>query len=260
MEESIGGLAGAYERTKESAGRLAEEGKGRIQQQFGEIRERVETVVSKTRERIEAREIERARGSNVAYDVAADDGTAIASKDQQVDDEAIARARRYGKVHQLAMAAGVSGFEEEYEALNRTATDQIGRAEEELLIGNIAGQDVSDKEGNIIISEGNRIEYDSLQRARQAGVVGDLMVAAGISGAGSWWEAVRGSITTYRERGEHASAAASQRRFLVGRISDTELRDKKGAIIIREGEVITPLMVEKAKDENKLADIRVRPE
>ncbi|MDD3806250.1 MAG: PRC-barrel domain-containing protein [bacterium] len=260
MEESIGGLAGAYERTKESAGRLAEEGKGRIQQQFGEIRERVENAVSKTRERIEAREIERARGRNAAYDVAADDGMVIVSKDRQVDDEAIARARRYGKVHQLAMAAGVSGFEEEYEALNRTATDQIGRAEEELLIGTIAGQDVTDREGNIIVNEGDRIDYDSLQRARQAGATGDLMVAAGISGVGSWWEAVRDSVSTYRERGEHASAAASQRRFLVGRISDTELRNKKGTVIIREGEVITPLMVEKAKDEDKLADIKVRPE
>ena len=260
VEESVGGLAGAYESTKAKAGELTERGGERIQQQFGETRQRVETTVSRDRERIEAEEIEAARGRIAGYEVTSDDGMVIVSKGRQVDDEVIVKARQYGKIHQVAMAAGVSGFQAEYEEFGRHATDQIGRAEEELLLGRTAGQIVTDREGNVIVNDGDKIDYDSLQRARQAGVIGDLMAAAGISGARSFWESLRNSVTHYRERGEHASADASQRRFLVGRISDTEVSGKNGEVIIREGEVITPIMVEKVKDANKLADIRVRPE
>ncbi|MDD3925835.1 MAG: PRC-barrel domain-containing protein [bacterium] len=260
MEESVGGLAGAYESTKEKAGELAEKGKGRVQQQYGETRERVETTVSKGKERLETEEVEAAKGRIAGYEVTADDGTVIVSKGQEVDDAVIDRARQYGKVHQVAMSSGVTGFQEKYEEYGKAATDQIGRAEEELLLGRTAGQKVTDREGNVIVNDGDKIEFDSMQRARQAGVMGDLIAAAGIAGARSWWESIRNSVTHYRERGEHASARASQRRFLVGRISDTEVSGKNGEVIIREGEVITPIMVEKAKDANKLAEIRVRPE
>lgn len=254
-EGQEGGLAETYAGVKEKAG----EAGGKAQELFVRTKGKVEETVSREKSQLEKDEIEAMRGHTTRRRVEAD-GMVIAEEDQVINDEVIDRAKTRDKVHELALAAGLSGFEERYEKARRSTTETIGRAEEELLIGNMAGQKVTDREGNVIVSEGDKITYEAVQKARQAGVVGDLLASAGIAGARSFWASLRDSFARYREQTAHGSAEASQRRFLVGRVSDTDVSDNQGGFIVRQGEVITPLMVETIKDQDKLEEIRVRPD
>lgn len=161
------------------------------------------------------KEIEMSRGKTSGKNVYDDDGYLIVGRDETVTDLVIDRAVSAGKMHQVALAAGVSGAASGYD------------------------------------------------RARKA---------AGGTGeqAGSAWDDVKGwfsrtwsnmteSSRDYSSRAQRKSAVSSQKRFLVGKIAAHDVQDANGHTALREGDVITPLILDTLDRQGLLENVMVKP-
>lgn len=183
-----------------------------------------------------------------------------------------------------------------YESAAETVSD-YGRAmssatdEQKALFaqGKIAGNDVRDDSGYLIVAEGEMITSVTVGVARQRGELNGLamsaasgMASSGYEGtrsamadagtsAGESWESTRAKATEgwsrfvdYANRSmDNASrrrAIAEQKRFLKGQISDSDVTDDRGQMILKSGEVITPLVLDTLDRIGKLEQVKVKRE
>jgi len=141
-------------------------------------------------ETVSAGEASFARGRVAATPVYAEDGTLIVDAGHVVDDAVIARAEAAGRLHHLALSAGVATAqdlkERAREAYERTAEGRESRSlnqveefvEARACIGRVAGADVLDMRGRVVVAAGEQITDEVVQRARDAGQLGALVHAA----------------------------------------------------------------------------------
>jgi hypothetical protein len=216
-------------------------------------------------------EINLSRGKTVGQDVYDDQGDLIVAKGDVVTDGVIDQATRTDKMHQVALAAGVGGVLAGYES----ARGGVTGATAEQLKGRVVPTDITDNNGILVIPRGTVITDSIIQLAQDRGVMGKLTSAvlggavqegagAAYAGTKSWASETWSNLTT---RSKEASEKASQRRvvaeqkqFLKGKVSATDVRDDTGNIILREGEIITPLVQDVLDREDKLHLVRLMPE
>src|SRR5262249_39567006 len=107
-----------------------------------------------------------------------------------IDDSIIDHAGRTGKLHALAAAAIKAGAQD----LREKAQDYYGRTpdgvearsynsidaalEARRYVGRVAGIDVTDIRGNVVIPAGKKIQASDVDKAREADVLGALVYSA----------------------------------------------------------------------------------
>jgi len=248
-EQEPGGIAGAYGTT---ATRAKEYGK---------------RAYAYTQDQ----EILMSRGRTAGRDVRADDGTLIVSKDEVITDDVIERAVDSGKMHNVALAASVGTTAAGYEKVVSGAYGYTG----ERLRGSEVPRDITDDQGNVVIPRGTIIDDVTLETAKNAGVMNRLasvvLGAQARSGVESFWADARERLSTAwsnvaestREAADRAArrrAESAQMSFLRGKVSATVVTDDKGNVILREGDVITPLALDNLTRSGKLGEIKIKPE
>ncbi len=137
------------------------------------------------KERLEEKEMEYARGKVAAHEVRDDENNVIIGEGQTVTDDVIQKARDKGKVHYLMLAAGASVAQ----AGGETARERMAafgevseQHEVDFVRGKIIGRAVKDAAGNVIISEGETVTDEVIDRARTQGVLQELVLAVGAPG------------------------------------------------------------------------------
>jgi hypothetical protein len=144
----------------------------------------------KALETVASQEAAFSRGKVAGSDILADDGTVIVHAGHTIDDRAIERAQAAGRLHALAASVAKAGAQD----LRQKAKDTYDRTpdgiesrslnsvdhaiEARRYEGSIAGLDVTDNRGNVIIEAGKTIRHPDIDRAREAGVLGALIYSA----------------------------------------------------------------------------------
>lgn len=144
----------------------------------------------------------------------------------------------------------------------------------ERLRGSVVPRDVMDDEGNVVIPRGTVVDDETLELAQSTGLMSRLASTVlgeqARGGAESFWTEARERVSeawaNVTESTRDASSRASRRRaeseqvnFLRGKISATDVTDDMGNILLREGEVISPLILDNLDRSGKLSEVRVKP-
>lgn len=241
QEQEPGGFAGAYKGAKEKAGRYTEE-----------------------------QEIKLAHGKTAGQDVYDDQGNLIVAQGQTITDDVIDEAKAKGKMHQVAYAAGVAGVSGGYEQMAEKAAGATG----EKLKGKKVPDDIRDDSGNVVIMQGTVVTDTTIKRAREHGVFGKLAASAlGSSvqtGAENAWTKTKNWLANAwnelvdlteesTDKASRRRALSAEKKFLRGKVSANEIRGKDGTVILQQGEIITPLILDTLERQGILENIRVKP-
>src|SRR5438067_1983363 len=117
-------------------------------------------------------------------------GHVIVDAGHVIDDAAIARAERTGKLPQLVVSAGtaqvqdlkekagdyISHTQEGQEARALDTAEDYARAR--AYVGWVASTDITDVRGNVVIPQGKEIQEEDVRIAREGGLLSALMSAA----------------------------------------------------------------------------------
>lgn len=138
------------------------------------------------KEELRQKEINYVRGKTAGSDVIDHGGNKIVSKGDTINDDVISRAERADLLHALMLSAaaaviGVGG--EEAARRLQEFHDITENHEADLVLNSIAAWDVTDLRGNVIASAGQKITNDMIDRARDEGLLQDLVLAAAAPGA-----------------------------------------------------------------------------
>ncbi len=249
QEQAPGGIAGAYEGAKTKTS------------QYGAM------AGDYTREQ----EANMARGRVAGRDVADSHGLVIVSKGEVITDDGIEHARVEDKLHDLALAAGIGSVEAGY----GSATDSAYAATGAQLMGRVVPKDVVNEQGAVVIPAGTVVTDEVLMHARQSGVMGRLAsIVLGEHAKGraesvwgemrSWatdtWSGISDSSREANERANRRKTVAEQKTFLKGKVSATDVSNDAGEVILREGEIITPLVLDDLDRAGKLEQVKLVPE
>ncbi|RYG33978.1 hypothetical protein EON81_16780, partial [bacterium] len=147
---------------------------------------------SSAQEKIEEKEADYALGKVSGSDVTFEDGMYLVRKGDRITEEHVRNAMLGGKIHALAAAAGFHQAGEAWDATKVKATElgeatkvkasELGEKVQEkqgdLLIGRTAGRSVVDETGMTIVPEAKVIDQLDVDKARAAGKLNDLTMAA----------------------------------------------------------------------------------
>lgn len=144
----------------------------------------------KTADAVANQEAAFARGKVAGKTVTDDSGYVIVEAGQTIDDVVIETASALGKLHALA-ASAVAAKAQDYrekaqdayeaspegkEARSLDSVEQV--AEARRYKGHVAGVDVTDIRGNVVVPAGEIIDENHLDAARAAGLLGSLIYSA----------------------------------------------------------------------------------
>jgi hypothetical protein len=156
---------------------------GRLSRLWGGVRKRAAETVARE-------EAALSRGKVAGRTVTADDGTVIVEAGHTIDDAVIERADAAGRLHAVAASVVtaqaqdlrekaeqfVDGTPEGQEARALDSVDDYADARR--YVGRVAGVDVTDIRGTVVVPAGRQIGEDDVRAARDAGVLSALMFSA----------------------------------------------------------------------------------
>lgn len=120
------------------------------------------------------------------------DGSTIVEAGQTIGAETIERAVACGALSALVSSVAVAGIQDLQERLSAVRSSTPEGAEQRSLetveeyaqarhcVGRIAGLDVTDIRGNVVVPKGARITEDQVRKARESGLLGALMHSASV--------------------------------------------------------------------------------
>lgn len=276
-EQPPGGLAGTYQETR--AGALS--AWDRVTLWWNRTRGQASTATQE-------REAEFALGKIAGSPVTDDMDNLIVDEGELITESTIVQARAAGKLHQLALSAGVGSTKRGYESARQRAME-AGRGalstvrghEAEYSLGKVAGNTVRDDDGQLIVYKGDVITEDIIQQARISGKLEALAASAANAQAKGGIEAagvrMREATQQAMERGQELATGATsragaaresvstqrltnqQRQMALGQVSATDILDREGVVVIKEGEIFTPMILTHLEEEGLLGDIRLKP-
>jgi hypothetical protein len=157
---------------------------------FGQLGRFFQDVRDKATETVARQEAAFARGKIAGTTVQTDDGTVIVDAGHIIDDAAIARAERAGKLGALVVSAGTAQVQDLKEKASDTlANTQDGREARNLdsvdefreamaYVGRYTGMDVTDVRGNILVPAGKKVDAEDVRVARESGLLSSLIYSA----------------------------------------------------------------------------------
>lgn len=211
------------------------------------------------------------RGKTAGNDVYDDLGNVIVARGQIITDSVIEEAKAKGKLNQLAYAAGAGGVTGGYEQVAERAAGAAG----EKLKGKAVPYDIMDDQGNVVVPKGAVVTDTTIRQAKEQGVFGKLAAAvlgeSTRAGTESVWTQIRDwfanawneLVDLFEESSDKAArnrALSAEKKFLTGKVSANDVRDKTGSVILQKGEIITPLIMDNLERQGMLEAIRVKPE
>ncbi len=181
-------------------------------------------------------EIRMSKGRTAGHDVRDDEGNLIVAKGQIIDDDVIDLAVASGKMHQVAMSAGVGATSAGYEEARIRVSEYTREQEIKLAKGRVAGQNVRDNEGNLILSRGQVIDDEVINKAIAADKMHQVAMAAGVGTAAAGYGAAR----------ERAYGITGEQ--LKGQRVPRDIVDNEGNVIVSRGTEITDEILAKVRD------------
>lgn len=157
---------------------------------FGQISRAWAGFRKKTADLVARQEAAFARGKIAGTPVHDDEGNLLVDAGHRIDDTVIERAAAVGKLRALAVSAGTAQMqdwrEKARETLDRTPDGLEARSLESVddfiearrCVGRIAGVDVTDVRGNVVVPAGREIQEQDVQVAREAGLLSALIYSA----------------------------------------------------------------------------------
>ncbi len=136
-------------------------------------------------EQLEQREINYMRGKVAEMDVRDDQNNVIVAHGQTINDDLISKARAKGRLHYLMLAAAASIVQaggDEADRRMKEFKDVTEGHEIEFVRGKLAGCDVLDRNGNILIHKDEQVTDDIIQKVDNLGLLQDLVLAVGAPG------------------------------------------------------------------------------
>lgn len=137
------------------------------------------------KEDLEKKESEYSRGKAAAHDVRDEQNNVIVAKGQTITDDVINQAREKGRLHYLMLAAAASivqaGGEQAEERLKEFMDVTEGH-EADFVRGRQVSRDVADWQGNVIIEEGETVTDEVIERAKNEGLLQEIVLAVGAPG------------------------------------------------------------------------------
>jgi hypothetical protein len=141
--------------------------------------------VGTVKEDFEQREIDYVRGKIAGNDVQDNDGNTIVRKGDMITDELIDLACEKGQLHYLMIAAASSvvgaGSEETRRRL-REFKDITEGHEIDFVRDRLAGAEVRDMSGHVLVHQGDRITDEVIEDAQRDGMLQELVLAVGAPG------------------------------------------------------------------------------
>lgn len=258
--QAPGGMLGAFEQARASGAAFGEQ------------------VSTYTQEQ----EINLSKGKTAGRDVYDDQSGLIVTKGETITDRVINEAVAKDKMHDVALAAGVGGLSGAYTSASQavssgysSATARMMSTTAERTKGKRVPYDITDETGVVVIPKDTTVTDETITRANEGNVMNQLTYAVlgstARTGAESFWtetkdwftnawnnltEATQKSASDYgRQR-----AVSDQKNFLRGKISSVNITDKSGNTILREGDVITPLVLDTLDRQGLLEMVTIKAE
>jgi hypothetical protein len=209
-------------------------------------------------------------GKTAGSAVQDDYGNIIVAEGEEITDVTVTRARAAGKLHQLALAAGWGATRAGYETARERVTSATQERGEAYIVGKNVDRTIRDDEGTVIIWSGDTVTPEAAARARSAGKLGDMVRSVATSqlrsGSRQATQEAQGWLGSVRERAGAAGAemgerrlTAEQREMASGKVAANDIVDKEGNIVIRAGEIFTPMMLSHLDEEGLLDQIHLKP-
>lgn len=153
----------------------------------GQLGKFIKDIREKAGETVARQEAAFVRGKIAGTMVQDDEGAIIVDAGHFIDEAAIARAERAGKLGALVMSAGTAQVQDLREKASDTlGNTQDGREARNLdsvdenreamtYVGRYTGVDVTDIRGNVVVPAGKKIGAEDVHKAREAGLLSALI-------------------------------------------------------------------------------------
>lgn len=245
QEQAPGGMLGAYQGAVATGA------------QYGAA------ITSYTQEQ----EINLSKGKTAGHDVYDEQGGLIVTKGEIITDRVINDAVTDGKMHDVALAAGVGGVTAGYQAATDASLAQLK--------GRRVPYDVIDDKGMVVVPQDTVVTDDTIAKAKEYGVTGQLASTVvgetARGGAQSFWTSLSDWASRTWSNLTHATqesslnysrsrAVAAQKNFLMGKVAKNDVRDAKGSFALKSGDVITPLVLDTLDRQGLLELVKIKPE
>lgn len=205
------------------------------------------------------KEAEYALGKTAGSNVTDDAGNLIVAEGDEITERDVVRARVSDKVHQLALAAGWGATRKGYESARESVTKATQDQEAKYVLGKKSDRTIRDDQGNVIVFKNQTIDQEDIDQAKQAGKLGALTASVGAGGAKGAYQSVKGGVTGAGEEYGRRRLTTQQRDMAQGKVSAVDISDDEGNLLIAEGEMFTPMVLDKLENENRLDQIRLMP-
>lgn len=241
-----------------------------VEEKVGGLRGFYDEQVVAAQEAVARRERDFALGRTTGRDVLGDNGAVLIERGTLVTDEDVERAEEAGRLHQLAIATGWGEAQRRYVQAHERVTQFTG----DQVRGRVAGRDVPDDNGNILVEAGQTINDNIIARAQENGLMTDLALAAGRAAAAAAYGAARDKVQAGYEQvrpnrkavaeGEELADRAqvrlgpadeSRARSLIGKTASLTVTDEGGLPIVEADSKVTAESVDRALAAGKLEEL-----
>lgn len=120
--------------------------------------------------------------------------------------------------------------------------EYLEEKERRYVVGKRAGYTVRDEENNVIVEAGKEITEETANKARDAGLLHQLMLSAVASIVEAGGEEARRRLAEFRDITE-----GHEVEFVRGEIAARDVVDFQGNVLVRRGEKITDEAIEKVR-------------
>lgn len=270
MRENPGGIKGAIKSVGDSvtgavqsASNTVKEG---VQSATESVKEGVQSATTSVKDAVDSvgeaateRQQEFVVGKVSNAEIVADDGTVIIKKGETITPLHAEVAEWHHKLAALVAAAtgGVlAGTVDKAAASVKGAYEDMATAtkerQKEYAIGKVAGADITNADGAVIVRKGDNITAAQADAAEQAGKLTALATAATGGAIVGVYDAAKDRVEqTYDEVKD--AAADKQKAYAVGKVAGSNVVADDGEVIVAKGVTITAHQADRAEQLGKLA-------
>ncbi len=128
--------------------------------------------------------------------------------------------------------------------------DELEQKEINYVRGKTAGNDVIDRNGNMLVRKGDSIDDDMINRAMREGLIHALMLSAASAVIEAGGDEARRRLQEFRDITENHEAD-----LVLNGVAAWDVKDLRGNVLVNAGQTVTPDIVRRATEASMLQDL-----
>jgi hypothetical protein len=128
--------------------------------------------------------------------------------------------------------------------------EELEQKEINYVRGKTAGNDVFDRNGNILVAKGETINDDAIERARQEALLHALMLSSASAIVEAGGEEAKRRLQEFRDITENHEAD-----LVLNGIAAWDVKDLRGNVLVKAGQKVNHDVIRRAREEGMLQEL-----